>query len=326
MKVRLNLLKTLVAAAATSLFAMAGNATEFRSSDIHPDDYPTVQAVRYMGEELSKATGGKHSIRVFSKSALGNEKDTIEQTKLGAIAMTRVNVAPMNNICASTMVPTMPFLFRSTEHMRKVLDGPIGEEILKDCEAQGFIGLAFYDSGARSIYTVKKPIKTLADTKGMKVRVQQSDLWVSLLEAMGANATPMPFGEVYTALKTGLVDAAENNYPSYESSRHFEVAKFYNKTEHSMAPEILLFSKKVWDTLPADEQKQIRAAAKESVTYMRKLWDERETKSLAIVKAGGAEIVDVDKAVFQAAMKPVYDKFLKDPKLQDLVKRINAVK
>jgi tripartite ATP-independent transporter DctP family solute receptor len=323
---RFSLIQTLVATAATSLFAMAANATEFRSSDIHPDDYPTVQAVRHMGEELSKATGGKHSIKVFSKSALGNEKDTIEQTKLGAIAMTRVNVAPMNNICPATMVPTMPFLFRSTEHMRKVLDGAIGEEILKDCEAQGFVGLAFYDSGARSIYTVKKPIKTLADAKGLKVRVQQSDLWVSLLEAMGANATPMPYGEVYTALKTGLVDAAENNYPSYESSRHFEVAKYYNKTEHSMAPEILLFSKKVWDTLSADEQKQIRVAAKESVTYMRKLWDERETKSLAIVKAGGAEIVDVDKASFQNAMKPVYDKFLKDPKLQDMVKRINAVK
>jgi tripartite ATP-independent transporter DctP family solute receptor len=323
---RFNLIQTLVATAAASMFAMAANATEFRSSDIHPDDYPTVQAVRHMGEELSKATGGKHSIKVFSKSALGNEKDTIEQTKLGAIAMTRVNVAPMNNICPATMVPTMPFLFRSTEHMRKVLDGAIGEEILKDCEAQGFVGLAFYDSGARSIYTVKKPIKTLADAKGLKVRVQQSDLWVSLLEAMGANATPMPYGEVYTALKTGLVDAAENNYPSYESSRHFEVAKYYNKTEHSMAPEILLFSKKVWDTLPAEEQKQIRAAAKESVTYMRKLWDEREVKSLAIVKAGGAEIVDVDKASFQNAMKPVYDKFLKDPKLQDMVKRISAVK
>jgi len=207
-----------------------------------------------------------------------------------------------------------------------VLDGAIGDEILKDCEAQGFVGLAFYDSGARSIYTVKKPLKTLADTKGLKVRVQQSDLWVSLLEAMGANATPMPYGEVYTALKTGLIDAAENNYPSYESSRHFEVAKYYNKTEHSMAPEILLFSKKIWDTLSADEQKQIRAAAKESVVYMRKLWDERETKSLAIVKAGGAEIVDIDKASFQAAMKPVYDKYLKDPKLQDMVKRINAVK
>ncbi len=306
--------------------AVAAQATEFRSSDIHPDDYPTVLAVRHMSETLARSSGGKHSIKVFAKSALGNEKDTIEQTKLGALAMTRVNVAPMNNICPATMVPTMPFLFRSTEHMRKVLDGAIGEEILKDCEAQGFIGLAFYDSGARSIYSVKKPVKTLADAKGLKVRVQQSDLWVSLLEAMGANATPMPFGEVYTALKTGLVDAAENNYPSYESSRHFEVAKYYNKTEHSMAPEILLFSKKVWDGLSPDEQKQIRAAAKESVGNMRKLWDEREAKSLAVVKAAGAQIVEVDKASFQAAMKPVYDKFLKDPKLQDMVRRIGEVK
>jgi tripartite ATP-independent transporter DctP family solute receptor len=314
-----------LAAAVAVAFAAPAQATEFRSSDIHPDDYPTVLAVRHMGELLSKATNGKDTIKVYSKSALGAEKDTIEQTKLGAIAMTRVNVAPMNNICPATMVPTMPFLFRSVDHMRKALDGPIGDEILKDCEAQGFIGLAFYDSGSRSIYTVKKPIKTLADVKGLKIRVQQSDLWVSLLEAMGANATPMPFGEVYTALKTGLVDGAENNYPSYESSRQFEVAKFYNKTEHSMAPEILLFSKKVWDTLPADEQKAIRAAAKESVGYMRKLWDEREAKSLAAVKAGGAQITEVDKASFQAAMKPVYDKFLKDPHLQDLAKRIQAV-
>jgi tripartite ATP-independent transporter DctP family solute receptor len=240
--------------------------------------------------------------------------------------MTRVNIAPMNNICPTTVVPTMPFLFHSKEHMRAVLDGPIGEEILKSCEAQGFIGLAFYDSGSRSMYTVKKPIKTLADAKGLKVRVQQSDLWVSLLEAMGANATPMPFGEVYTALKTGLVDAAENNYPSYESSRHFEVAKFYSKTEHSMAPEMLLFSKKVWDTLSPDDQKAIRQAAKESVPYMRKLWDEREEKSLATVKAGGAQIIEVDKPAFQAAMKPVYDKFITDPKLKDMIGRVQATK
>ncbi len=318
--------KHILTALAAAVLATAAQATEFRSSDIHPDDYPTVMAVRHMGELLAKSSGGKHSIKVFAKSALGGEKDTIEQTKLGALAMTRVNVAPMNNICAATMVPTMPFLFRSTEHMRKVLDGAIGDEILKDCEAQGFIGLAFYDSGARSIYSVKKPVKTVADTKGMKIRVQQSDLWVALMEAMGANATPMPFGEVYTALKTGLVDAAENNYPSYESTRHFEVAKYYNRTEHSMAPEILLFSKKVWDGLSADEQKQIRAAAKDSVIYMRKLWDEREAKSLAIVKAGGAQIVDVDKASFQAAARPVYDKFLKDPKLQAMVRRIADVK
>jgi tripartite ATP-independent transporter DctP family solute receptor len=318
-------MKKLIALAALLALGTA-QATEFRSSDIHPEDYPTVLAVRHMGELIAKATNGKHSVKVFAKSALGAEKDTIEQTKLGALAMTRVNVAPMNNICPATMVPTMPFLFRSTEHMRKVLDGAIGDEILKDCEAQGFIGLAFYDSGSRSIYSVKKPVKSIADTKGMKIRVQQSDLWVALMGAMGANATPMPFGEVYTALKTGLVDAAENNYPSYESSRHFEVAKYYNKTDHSMAPEILLFSKRVWDTLPPAEQKIIRDAAKESVGYMRKLWDEREAKSLATVKAGGAEIVEVDKASFQSAMKPVYDKFLTDPKLQAMVKRIGEVK
>jgi tripartite ATP-independent transporter DctP family solute receptor len=312
----------LLAAACGALFALAANATEFRSSDIHPDGYPTVEAVKFMGERLKQLTGGKHSVRVFNNSALGSEKDTIEQTKIGALAMTRVNIAPMNNICPETQVPTMPFLFRSKDHMRKVLDGPVGEEILAACAPQGFVGLAFYDSGARSLYTAKKPVRSLADAKGLKVRVQQSDLWVSLLEAMGANATPMPFGEVYTALKTGVVDAAENNYPSYESSRHFEVARYYSVTEHSMAPEMLLFSKRVWDTLSPDDQKAIRQAARESVPHMRKLWDEREEKSLAAVKAAGAEIIQVDKASFQNAMKPVYDKFIKDDKQKAMVKRI----
>jgi tripartite ATP-independent transporter DctP family solute receptor len=319
--------KTLFAvAAALALMPLASFATEFRSSDIHPDGYPTVDAVKFMGERLKVLTNGKHSIKVFNNSALGNEKDTIEQTKIGALAMTRVNIAPMNNICAETQVPTMPFLFRSTEHMRHVLDGAIGEEILASCAPQGFIGLAYYDSGARSLYTAKKPVRTLADAKGMKIRVQQSDLWVALLEAMGANATPMPYGEVYTALKTGLVDGAENNYPSYESSRHFEVAKYYSVTEHSLAPEMLLFSKRTWDTLSAEDQKAIRQAAKESVPYMRKLWDEREAKSKAIAKAGGAEFIEVDKASFQNAMKPVYDKFIVDAKLKALVKRIQDTK
>ncbi len=325
MKITTTLRSTLAVAITAALASQVG-ATEFRSAEVHPDDYPTTLAVKQMSETLKKLTNGKHSINVFSGGKLGAEKDAIEQTKIGAIAMTRVNVAPMNNICPATMVPTMPFLFSSPEHMRKVLDGPVGEEILKSCEAQGFIALAFYDSGSRSIYSPKKQIKTLADVKGMKIRVQQSDLWVALMEAMGANATPMPYGEVYTGLKTGLVDAAENNYPSYESSRHYEVAKNFSKTEHSMAPEILLFSKKVWDTLSADDQKAIRQAAKESVPYMRKLWDEREAKSLATVKAGGAMVTEVDKASFQAAMKPVYDKFITDPKLKDLVKRAQETK
>ena len=319
-------MKRSLLAAMLALAAGLAQSAELRSSDIHPDDYPTVQAVKQLGEQLAKASGGRFTVKVFSNGALGTEKDTIEQTKLGALAMTRVNIAPMNNICPATVVPTLPFLFRSKEHMRKVLDGPIGDELLKSCEAQGFVGLAFYDSGARSLYTVKKPVRALADAKGLKVRVQQSDLWVSLLEAMGANATPMPFGEVYTALKTGLVDAAENNTPSYESSRHFEVAKYYSKTEHSMAPEMLLFSKRVWDTLSPADQLLVRQAAKASVPHMRQLWDAREEKSLAAVRQAGAQVIEVDKLSFRQAMTPVYAKYLKDPKLQDLVKRIQDVK
>lgn len=312
--------------AAAALFGLQARAVEFRSSDVHnSDDYPTVAAVRHMSELLDKRSNGKYRIKVFNKGALGSEKETIDQVKIGALELTRVNISPMNAICAKTMVPTMPFLFRSVEHMRKSLDGPVGEEILKGCEDQGFIGLAFYDSGARSIYG-RKAVKTVADAKGLKIRVQQSDLWVALVGAMGANPTPMPIGEVYTGLKTGLIDAAENNIPSYDGFKHFEAVKFYSRTEHSMAPEMLLMSKVVYDKLPKADQDLIRAAAKESVAFQRKKWDEQEAKSLATVKAGGAEIIEVDKASFQAVMGPVYAKFMTTPDLQRLVKAVQDTK
>jgi tripartite ATP-independent transporter DctP family solute receptor len=281
-------------------------------------------AVKQMSEAVKKRTGGKHSIKVFTGTQLGGEKDTIEQTKIGALDLVRINSAPMNNIVPETLVPSLPFIFRDVTHMRKVLDGPIGDEILKALEPHGFVGMAFYDAGARSFYNTKKPIRTPADMKGMKIRVQQSDLWVAMMQALGANATPMPYGEVYTALKTGLVDGAENNWPSYESSRHFEVAKFYAITEHSLAPEILLFSKKIWDTLGRDDQLVIKQAAKESVPFMRRLWDEREQASRKIVEDGGSQIVMVQKKPFQDAMKPVYDKFITDPGLKDMIRRIQA--
>jgi tripartite ATP-independent transporter DctP family solute receptor len=317
------------AIALAALLACAGfaaQAVEFRSADIHnSDEYPTVVAVKYMSEVLEKKSGGKFKIKVFNKGALGTEKETIDQVKIGALDLTRVNIGPMNGICPLTQVPTMPFLFHSVDHMRKSLDGPAGEEILKSCEAQGFVGLAFYDSGARSIYA-KKPIKTVADAKGLKIRVQQSDLWVALVTAMGANATPMPYGEVLMGLKTGLVDAAENNIPSFDTARHFESVKFYSKTEHSMAPEMLLMSKVIWDKLPKPDQDMIRAAAKESVPFQRKKWDEQEAKSLANVVAGGAQIIEVDKSSFQAVMGPVYDKFMTTPDLKRLVKTIQDTK
>ena len=323
---RLHHARTLAAAAVLAGFALAAQAKEFRSADTHnADDYPTVAAVKKMSELLEKASGGQHKIKVFNKSALGTEKETIDQVKIGALDFTRVNVGPMNAICPLTQVPTMPFLFDSIAHMRKVLDGPVGDEILKSCEAAGFVGLAFYDSGARSIYA-KKAIKTPADAKGLKIRVQQSDLWVALISAMGANPTPMPYGEVYTGLKTGLIDAAENNIPSFDTAKHAEAVKVYSKTEHSMAPEVLVMSKVVWDKLPANEQAMVRAAAKESVAFQRQKWDEQEAKSLANVKAQGAEIVDVDKKAFQALMGPVYDKFMTTPDMKRLVKAAQDTK
>ena len=325
MKPQLSSIYTLIGAALTS-FAFSANAVDFRSADVHnSDEYPTVVGVKYMSELLEKRSAGKYKIKVFNKGALGTEKETIDQVKIGALDMTRVNISPMNSICPKSLVPTMPFLFNSVEHMRAVLDGPVGEEILKGCEAQGFIGLAFYDSGARSLYS-KKPIKTVADVKGQKVRVQQSDLWVALIGAMGGNATPMPFGEVYTGLKTGLIDAAENNIPSFDSTKHYESAKYYSRTEHSMAPEVLLMSKVVWDKLSKADQDMVRTAAKESVAVQRKKWDEQEGKSLAAVKAAGAEIIDVDKKSFQSVMGPVYEKFMTTPDLKRLVKAVQDTK
>lgn len=302
--------------------AQARNTT-FRSADVHPADYPTVAAVNYMSTLIKERSGGRLSIRVYPSGSLGTERDNIEQLKIGALDMMRIHISPMNSVVPETLPVSLPFVFRSTEHMRKVLDGPLGDEILAAMESQGFVGLAFYDSGARSFYTAKKPIRTVADMKGIKVRVPQSDLFVDMIKALGANPTPMPLGEVYTALKTGIVDAAENNWPSYDSSRHFEAAKYYNLSEHSHAPELLVFSKRAWDKLSKEDQALIRKAAKDSVPHMRKLWDEREAKARKTVEAAGSQVIKVDnRQAFVDAMKPVYAKFAGTPKLAAMVKRI----
>jgi len=316
-----------LAAAGLALAAGGAAARDFRSAEVHPADYPTTLAVQYMGKLLAERSGGKLGVHVYPAGVLGTEKDTVEQLRIGGLDMMRINAAALNSVVPETIVTVMPFLFRSTEHLHHVLDGPIGDEILAAMASQGIVGLAFYDSGARSFYTSKKPIRSLADMKGLKIRVQQSDLFVGLIEALHANPTPMPYGEVYTALKTGIVDGAENNWPSYESSRHFESAKFYTLTEHSMAPEVLAFSKIVWDKLSKDEQAMIRKAAKDSVPYMRKLWEEREVKSRKTVEAAGVQVITLpDKQEFVDAMKPVYARFADTPKLKDLVKRAQETK
>lgn len=323
----MKLFRTLTAASAAVLLAGASIAQTItlRSADTHPEDYPTVQAVKYMSDLLQKSTDGRIAIEVFHSRQLGEEKDTIEQTRFGVIDMNRVNLAPFNNLIPETAVPGLPFVFRSVEHMRKVMDGPIGDEILAAFAPHDLIGLAFYDSGARSFYNTKHAIHTPDDLKGLKIRVQQSDLFIAMINALGANATPMPFGEVYSSLQTGVIDGAENNWPSYESTKHYEVAKFYSLSQHSLSPEVLVMSKAAWDKLSAEDQKAVKDAARASVTRMRELWDAREASSRAIVEAAGSQINEVEKAPFIEAMKPVYAQFVTDDKLRDLVARIQAV-
>ena len=317
-------LTRLVVIAFVTCAALSANARTFRSADVHAKDFPTNQAVKFMGEELGKATGGKDGIKVFGDSSLGSEKDTVEQVKIGALDMVRVNTSSFHGIVPESMVPSLPFLFRDLDHFRKTMYGPQGDKILAAFDKAGFVGLALYESGARSIYA-KKPIRTLSDMKGLKLRVQPSDLWVSMVGALGASPTPMPFNEVYTGLKTGLLDAAENNYPSYDEAKHFESAPVFSETMHSMSPEVLVFSKKIWDTLSKEEQAAIRKSAKDSVAYYVKLWEAKEKDARADVVKGGAKVVpaaEIDRKSFVDAEKPVWDKFATTPELKALVQDI----
>lgn len=313
------------AVAAGLVLSTAQAQTVLRSSDTHPDGYPTVEAVKYMGQLLNERTDGRYGIDVFHSAQLGEEKDVIEQVQFGVIDMLRVSMGPFNNIVPETIVPSLPYVFRSTEHMRKALDGEIGDSILAGFEKHGLVALAFYDSGSRSFYNAKHPVKSVEDLKGLKIRVIQSDIFVDMVNALGANATPMPYGEVYSAIQTGVIDGAENNWPSYESSKHSEVAKYLTLDQHLIVPEILAVSKVTWDKLTPEDQTIFRQAAKDSVTRQRELWEAAEKKARDAVEAAGTEVVEVEKQPFIDAVKPVYDKHLKTQEMKALYERIQAV-
>ena len=321
-------MKSIVAGlvASVAFVSMAGACEmTLKSSDTHPDGYPTVEAVKAMGAELESTTDGKLCIEIFHSKQLGEEKDTIEQTQFGAIDMNRVSLGPFNNIIEETQVPSLPYIFRSVDHMHKVMDGPVGQQILDAFADHDLIGLAFYDGGSRSFYNREKPINSMDDLKGMKFRVMQSDMFVDMVSALGANATPMPYGEVYSSIQTGVIDGAENNWPSYDTSGHFEVAKYYTLDQHLIVPEVLVMSKKTWDKLSADEQTKVRTAARNSVGVMRDLCVKQEKISEDKVRAAGVEIVtDIDKTPFIDAMKPVYEKYVKSDKLKKMVSEIQA--
>jgi tripartite ATP-independent transporter DctP family solute receptor len=328
---------TLIAAgllAAATAFAsgpaVAQQKLVLKASDVHAAGYPTVAAVENLGKKLSAATKGRLTVQMYPSMQLGGEKEAIEQAQVGAIAFARVSVGALGPVIDDLNVFNLPYVFRNTEHMQHVIDGPIGKELLDrvtNNEKAGLVALCWMDAGARSFYNTKHPIKTIADLKGMKFRVMGNPMFVDMANSMGANGVAMGYDQVFNALQTGVVDGAENNPPSFVFDNHFQVAKFYSIDEHLIVPEMLVFSKKIWNTLSKEEQADLMKFSREAQLDERKLWGEYEKKAMDKAKAAGIQIVHVseaDKKAFQAAVKPVWDKY--GPKYADLIKKIQAQK
>lgn len=309
-----------------SAVATGAFAREFRAADTQNEDYPTVQALRHMGRAIAERSNGRHQIKVFHSHQLGEEKETLEQTRVGAIDLNRTNVALIGNIVPLMNVLAMPFLFRSIEHLQKVLDGPIGAEILDSFEPYGFVGLAFFDSGARSIYNNIRPVRTLADLKGLRLRVQQSEQMKEMIRSLGADPVELPYGQVLTGLATKLIDGAENNWPSFVTTGHFKHARYYTLTAHAMSPEVLVMSQKAWAELSDEDRKMFREAALRSSQFMREKWRDLEDQSRKQAESAGVTIVtDFDRKPFEQAMTGFYARAQRDPAAARLIERIRKV-
>lgn len=331
---RRNVLKLAASTAAAALAsnfdltAFAQQKIVLKSADVHPFGYPTVEAVKAMGEKLSKATDGRLTVQIFPAMQLGGEKEMIEQAQVGALAMARISAGPMGPIVPEINVFNLPFVFRDNAHMEKVIDGEIGDEMLRkltDHPTAGLVGLCWMNAGTRNVYNSKRPVKSMEDLKGLKIRMMGNPVFVDTMNALGGNGVAMGYDQLINALQTGVVDGAENNYPSYANGQHYRYAKYYTLTEHLIIPEILVFSKKVWQTLSKDDQALIMKLAKEAQQEQRKLWYAMEEKSLSQMREAGAEIIKVlDKKPFQDAVRPVWEKHGKQ--YADLIKRIQDVK
>ncbi|MBF0278383.1 MAG: TRAP transporter substrate-binding protein [SAR324 cluster bacterium] len=295
-----------------------------KASDVHPLDYPTTQGLAKIGELLDDRTNGRIKVQIFPSGQLGGERTVLEKGQAGLVDLLRVSVGPVTSIVPELTVTSLPYIFRNETHQTKVLDGEIGQELLSKTEPYGLIGLGYYAAGQRSFYNSKRPIHTLEDLKGMKIRVMRAGIFMDMVRALGAIPSPMEWPEVYTGLQTGVIDGAENNYPSYVYSGHFENAKYYTQDEHLRVPEILLLSKKTYDKLSPQDQMLIKQAARDSIPFQRRLWAIKVAADLEKAKTSGTQIItDIDKQPFIDAMKPVYEKHANT--LSEWIKRIQAV-
>jgi tripartite ATP-independent transporter DctP family solute receptor len=305
--------------------AMASAGTVLTATDVHVKDYPTVKAVQWLGEQLALETGGRLSIRQYHSGQLGRESEAIDMARFGAIDLTRVYTGALNNAFPLTQALCLPYLFESVAHLRHAIDGEVGERVLAGFAARDLVGLAIYDSGARCFYNTRRPIVVPGDLHGLKFRVPPSDIFMALMRDLGANPTPLPYGEVFSALQTHLIDGAENNVRSFHSSRQFEAAKYWSDSEHSYAPDVLVMSRRSFDALsPADRERMLRLA-KASVTVMRGLWDHGANESRTALLAAGVQMNPVDAPAFRKAAEPVLRAYRSDPAIAPLYQRIRAL-
>jgi tripartite ATP-independent transporter DctP family solute receptor len=283
------------------------------------------KAMLYMAERLEYHSSGAMGIDIYPSSQLGSERELIELLQIGSLAMTKVSVSPLEGFVPKMKIFNIPYLFRDERHYQAVLDSDIGQELLLAPEAVRLRGLGYYDAGSRSFYTIDRQVRTPADLKGLKIRVQQSQTAVQMIAAFGGAATPISFGELYTALQQGVVDGAENNPPSFYLSGHYEVAKYYTLDEHTVVPDILLISKYVWDHLDEQQRQWLQLAVDESVAYQKELWNKDVEDALEAVTAAGVKVYRPDKALFAAQVAGMYKRY-DGTEIGDLIRRIRETK
>jgi tripartite ATP-independent transporter DctP family solute receptor len=290
-----------------------------------PTDHPVHLAMEFMAQRTAELSGGKLTVEVYPAGQLGSEQQCVELLQIGSLAITKVSAAAMESFAEAYKVFGLPYVFRSKEHTFSVLDGEIGQELLVSTEDKWIHGLCYYDAGSRSFYTKDRPINHPDDLSGLKIRVMQSITAVEMMRALGGSATPITWGELYTALQSGVVDGAENNPPSLYTSRHYEVCKYFSLDEHTTIPDILIISQKIWDKLSPQEQQWLQQAADESVVLQRKLWAESEELSLAEVQKAGVIINYPDKQPFIDKVQPLLESYKSNPVIYSYIKRIQAV-
>lgn len=286
-------------------------------------DYPTTLGAQKFADLVEERSGGRIQILVLAEGELGAESDVIAQMQYGGVDFARVSLSQLAEYIPQLNVLQMPYLYENSAHMWRVLDGTIGDDFLDIVSQNELIGLSWYDAGARNFYNSKKPITCLEDMQGMRIRVQESEVMADMIEALGASAIPIPYADVYSALEQGTVDGAENNWPSYETMNHYEVAKYYTIDEHNRVPEMQICSKHTWSKLSEEDQQMILDCAKESALYERKLWKERESESEAKAIEQGVEVVELsaeEKKRFQEAVTGIYEKYCADQ--MDIIEKI----